>query len=148
MKHLLVASRLDDVIGEVDQKLSQTALSSGIIAEDRRESGIAKRLRQALAKSLASASVIAQAKQRSAVVLKSPHLHVPKETPNNVLEQADRLLFDKLVDHVAEDRADGVEALVCLANVCQTNVVQQDLLYDEDGNCLAKLRACLHDTKT
>jgi hypothetical protein len=68
MKHLLVASRLDDVIGEINEKLSQAALSSGIIAEDRRERGIAKRLRQALAKSLASASVIAQAKRQLAVI--------------------------------------------------------------------------------
>jgi hypothetical protein len=73
--------------------------------------------------------------------------HVPKETPNNVLKQADRLLLDKLIDHVAEDRADGVKALVCLADICETNVVQQDLLNDKDGDRLAKLRACLHNTK-
>jgi hypothetical protein len=56
-----------------------------------------------------------------------------------MLEQADSLLLHKLVDHVAEDGADSVEALVSLANICESNVIEKDLLYDEDGNSLAQL---------
>jgi hypothetical protein len=64
-----------------------------------------------------------------------------------MLQQADSLLLHKLVDHVAKDGANRVEALVSLANVCQTDIVEQDLLDDKDCHSLAEFRACLHDTK-
>jgi len=48
---------------------------------------------------------------------------IPKEAPNNVLEQANGLLLHKLVDHVAEYGADSVKALVGLTDVGKTDVV-------------------------
>ena len=61
----------------------------------------------------------------------------PQEAAHDVLQEAHRLLLDKLGDHVAEDGPDGVESLVRLANVRQARVVEQDLLHDEDGDRLA-----------
>jgi len=51
-----------DVIREVYEQLSETAFGGCIVAEHRRKGCVTERLGQALAKSLASASVIAQAK--------------------------------------------------------------------------------------
>ena len=65
-----------------------------------------------------------------------------------MLQQSHSLLLHQLADHIAQDGADGVETLICLADVTQTNVVEQDLLDNKDGYCLAELRACLHDAKT
>lgn len=64
-----------------------------------------------------------------------------------MLEKTNGLLLHKLVDHVAEHCAHCIEALVCLTDVCKTNVVEQDLLHNEDSNSLTKLRTCLHNTK-
>lgn len=65
-----------------------------------------------------------------------------------MLQKANRLLVDQLSNHITQHRANGVEALVRLANVLQTHVVKQDLLDDEDSNRLAELRTSLHDTET
>lgn len=64
-----------------------------------------------------------------------------------MLEEANCLLLDKLIDHVAQDGAHGVKALVRLADICQAGVVQQDLLHDEDSDGLAELGARLHDAQ-
>lgn len=56
-----------------------------------------------------------------------------------MLKKANSLLLHELIHHVTEDRADGIESLVGLANVGETNVIQKDLLNDKDGNCLAEL---------
>jgi hypothetical protein len=64
-----------------------------------------------------------------------------------VLEEANGLLLNQLVDHVAENGADCVETLVGLADVCEPNIVQEDLLYDEDGNSLTEFRTSLHDAQ-
>lgn len=65
-----------------------------------------------------------------------------------MLEQPNSLLVNQLVYHVAEDGADGIEALVRLANVRQPKVIEEDLLNDEDGDRLAKFRPGFHDTQT
>jgi hypothetical protein len=70
--------------------------------------------------------------------------NAPKEASHNMLEQANCLLLNKLVDHVAEHSADSIEALVSLADVRKTNVVEEDLLYDKDGNGFAELGTRLH----
>lgn len=72
----------------------------------------------------------------------------PKKAAHNMLQQADRLLLDELRHHVAEHGADGVEALVRVADVGEAHVVEQDLLHDEDRDRLAQLRARLHDAQT
>ena len=64
-----------------------------------------------------------------------------------MLEQADGLGVHQLSDHIAEDGADGVEALVCLADVPEAGFVEEDLLNDEDGNGLGELGARLHDAQ-
>lgn len=146
---LRIVRGVNDIIGQVDQELSETALGSGIITQNGGEGSITQRLGQALAERLASASVVAQPVQsqmrKQRYTLRSD---LPKKAAHNVLQQADRLLFDKLIDHVAEDSAYSVEALVGLTDVGEANVVKQYLLDDENGHSLAELRARLHDAQT
>ena len=54
----------------------------------------------------------------------------------------------QLGDHVAENGAHRIESLVCRTNVAQANIVKENLLYNENGNGLAKLRSGFHDPKT
>lgn len=56
-----------------------------------------------------------------------------------MLQQTDGLLLNELVDHIAKDRADSVETLICLTDVRKPNVIQQNLLNDEDRDGLAQL---------
>lgn len=56
-----------DIVGQVQQKLSETTLSRGVVAEHRREGGIAERLRETLAKGLASASIVTKSMPRMPV---------------------------------------------------------------------------------
>ena len=65
-----------------------------------------------------------------------------------MLEQAHRLSLHQLIDHVAENSADGVKALVSVANVRQACLIQEDLLNDEDCDSLLKLGPGLHDPQT
>ena len=65
-----------------------------------------------------------------------------------MLQQPRRLALNELRDHIAQHRADGVEALVGLADIGKTGVIEKNLLYDEYGDGLAKLGAGLHDAKT
>lgn len=64
-----------------------------------------------------------------------------------MLQQTNRLLFDQLIDHVGEDGANRVKALVRLANVRKSQVIQQNLLDNENSHRLAQLRAGLHYAK-
>lgn len=54
-----------------------------------------------------------------------------------MLEKTDCLLLHKLVDHVTEHSSDRVEALICLTDVRKTDIVEQDLLNNENGDSLA-----------
>lgn len=53
---------VDNAVGEVDQELGEAALRGSIVAEDGGESSVTKWLWETLAKGLASASVVAEAK--------------------------------------------------------------------------------------
>jgi len=53
-----------------------------------------------------------------------PGQNLPQEAPNNMLKEPGRLLLDKLCNHVAQYRSDGIEALVCGADVVETIVVK------------------------
>lgn len=64
-----------------------------------------------------------------------------------MLEKPDRLLLHQLRHHVTEDRTHGVESLVCGADVCQTDIVEEYLLNDENCDGLAQFRAGLHNAK-
>lgn len=63
----------------------------------------------------------------------------PKEAANDMFEETDSLLLDKLIHHVAEDSAYSVEALVGLANVCEACIIEQDFLDDKNCNGFAEL---------
>lgn len=64
-----------------------------------------------------------------------------------MLEEPSRLGLNELSNHVAEDSADGVEALVGSADIVEAVIVEEDLLDDEDGHGLTKFRARLHDAQ-
>lgn len=64
-----------------------------------------------------------------------------------MLEETDSLLLDQLGDHIAENGADGIEALVRRADIAQTDVVKEYLLDDENRDRLAQLGAGLHDAE-
>lgn len=70
---------------------------------------------------------------------------LPQEAPNNMLEQSYSLSLDKTNDHIAQDRANGIEALIRCTDVPKTRIVEQDLLNDEDCDRLRQLATCLHD---
>lgn len=59
VEELLVITRLDNVVREIDQELGEAALRSGIVTQDRGEGSIAKGLRKTLAESLTSAGIVA-----------------------------------------------------------------------------------------
>lgn len=64
-----------------------------------------------------------------------------------MLQQPHSLRLHELVDHVAEHSPDGVEALVGVTDVREPGLVQQNLLHNEDGDCLGEFGARLHDAQ-
>lgn len=64
-----------------------------------------------------------------------------------MLEQPHCLLLNKLSHHVAQDCSHSVKSLVCSTNVRKTDIIQQNLLYNEDRHRFAQFRARLHDAK-
>lgn len=64
MHELLVVCSFD-VVGQVDEQLSETAFSRRVVTQHGRESGVAERLWQALPKGLAGTSVVAQTRMIS-----------------------------------------------------------------------------------
>lgn len=64
-----------------------------------------------------------------------PHIVAqPQVTAHNMFEQSDSLGFHELIHHVAEDGADGVEALIGMAYIRQAGFIQKNLLHNENGN--------------
>lgn len=61
MEKLLVASRFNDVVREVDEELGEAALGGGVIAQDRGKGCVSERLWKALSKGLAGTGVVTQA---------------------------------------------------------------------------------------
>jgi len=61
-----------------------------------------------------------------------------------MLEQSHRLTFYQCLNHVGKHGSNGVETLVCLTDVLQSEVVEEDLLDDENGNSFGKFRSRLH----
>jgi hypothetical protein len=73
--------------------------------------------------------------------------HSPEETADHMLQQPGCLLLNQLSYHIAEHRADSIEALICSTNIVESMIIEQDLLHDEDGHRLAQLRSSLHNAK-
>jgi hypothetical protein len=64
-----------------------------------------------------------------------PHIVAqPQVTAHNMFEQSDSLGFHELIHHVAEDGADGVEALIGMAYIRQASFIQKNLLHNENRN--------------
>ena len=72
---------------------------------------------------------------------------IPEETPHNMLQQPHSLLVHELSNHITQNGPYRVKPFVCLANILQAHIIQQDLLHDEDRDCLAEFAAGLHDTE-
>lgn len=123
---------INHVIRKIDQQLSQATLSRGVVAQDGRECSISQGLGKALPKCFASSGIVAKA----------------QEAAYDMLKKTCSLLLNELGHHVAEDGANSVESLVSGANVVQAIVVEQNLLHNEDGDRLAQLGSCLHNTQT
>lgn len=65
-----------------------------------------------------------------------------------MLQKPDCLRIDQIVHHRTQDGAHGIESLVCLTDVRQAEIIEQDLLNDEDGDCFGEFRSGLHDAET
>ena len=64
-----------------------------------------------------------------------PHIVTqPQVTADDVFEQSDSLSFHELVDHVAENGADGVEAFIGMAYVRQAGFIEKNLLHNKNCN--------------
>jgi hypothetical protein len=57
-------------------------------------------------------------------------------TTNDMFKESYCLSFNKLVDHIAKDSANCIKPLIGMANICQTSLIQQNFLDDENGNSL------------
>lgn len=61
-----------------------------------------------------------------------------------MLQEPGSLLFDELVNHVAQDSSNSIEALVGSADIVQSMIVKKNLLHDKNGNSLAQFGPRLH----
>lgn len=60
---------------------------------------------------------------------------------NDVFEESDGKGVNELEDHVAEDRTNRIESLVCLADICQSCFIQQNPLHNKNRNLLRENQA-------
>ena len=63
----MAAGRFYNIIGQVDQQLSEAAFRSGIVAEHRGEGGITEWFGEALPKCFAGSGVIAESRQNVSI---------------------------------------------------------------------------------
>lgn len=103
---------------QVDDQLGKASLGGHVVLECLGKGRVSQRLGQALAQGLTRSGVVRQAE----VAL------------DNVFEQTNSKSVDKLMNHVAENGADSVEALIGLTDVCQAHVVQENALNNKDSN--------------
>jgi len=123
---------INDIVRKVDKKLRKAPFCRGVISENRRECRIPKGFWETLSESLSCSSIITQSRTRIDVSeLKHwyrgrPRLEytIPKKTADDMLQKSRGLLLNKLVDHVAQDGANGVKTFVCCAYVVEAIVVE------------------------
>ena len=65
--HALIVVRVQHIVREIDQQLSQASLGRCIVAEYGREGRVAERLWETLAKGLPCTSVVAQSLKRGGI---------------------------------------------------------------------------------
>lgn len=51
-----------------------------------------------------------------------------------MLEEANCLRVRKVINHKPEYVYNGVEAFVCVTNICESYFVEKNLLHDENGD--------------
>lgn len=117
--------------------------------QQRRERVVAQRLWKAGPKRLARTRhmSVKLAQTRRCLINVPNVVGEAQVAPHDVLEETHCLCLDKLIHHIAEHSADGVEAFVCVAYVREARLVEEDLLNNEDRNCLRELGSSLHDTQ-
>lgn len=64
-----------------------------------------------------------------------------------MLQQSDGLALLQLHNHITQYGAHSVEALIGLADIVETHIIEEYLLHNEDGDSLAEFRASLHDSQ-
>lgn len=119
------------MIVEVVEEGGETTFCDHIALEKRGKRVVAEGLWETCPERLARPRVVAQ----------------PEVATDDVFEEADRLGLDELVDHVAEDGADGEKAFVSVTNVGKSGLIEEDLLHDEDCDRFRKFRAGFHDAE-
>lgn len=68
----------------------------------------------------------------------------PEIAPYNMLQQPHRLTLQEGCHHVGEHGTDRVEALVSLADILESEVIEQNLLNNKDGHGFGELRTGFH----
>jgi len=121
----------DLLVVEVVEERGETTSCDHVALEKRSERVVTERLWKTCPERLARPRVVTQ----------------PKIATDDVLKESNRLGLDELVDHVAEDGADGEEALVGMTDVGEPGLIEKDLLHDEDRDRLGKFRAGFHDAE-
>ena len=142
----------DRGVGEVHEQLREPALGGRVVLEDVGERPVPQRLREALPQRVAGPAYAAvpthsDKLEHWTTCLAWPGPHVSANGPrvvgqaeiaaDDVLQEAQGLVLDQLRDHGVEHGDHRQEALVGLAHKVESHVVQQDLLYNEDGNLRA-----------
>lgn len=80
---------------------------------------------------------------------KTKHLQIslPKKAADDVLQKPHSLLLNKLRDHVAQYGSHRIKSLIGSTDICKTNIVKENLLYNENCNCFAEFRPRLHNAE-
>lgn len=64
---------------------------------------------------------------------------LPEEAPDHMLQEPNGLLLDQLSDHIAENGSNRIEPFISMTNVSESSVVEENLLHNKYGHCLAQL---------
>ena len=72
----------------------------------------------------------------------------PQVTPHNMLQQAYGLRLHQLVNHVTQHSHNREKSFVSVTNVCQTGLIEKNLLNDEDCDGFGEFRPGFHDAET
>lgn len=74
-------------------------------------------------------------------------ISLPKEAADDMLQKPHSLLLNKLRDHVAQDGSDRIKSLISGTDICKTDIIKKNLLYNENRHRLAEFGPSLHDAE-